>query len=354
VDLLDGVQYLFNQASRVFLSLGSGFSLTSLFCALCLAILFVVIKRRQKNRRIRIKTILKALFPKRITSSPSHAADIGYFFLGVFVFGLIFGWAVLSYQVLTNRVIDFLVAAFGARQPTALPEVFSRSAITLALFLAYELGYWIHHYLSHKVPVLWEFHKVHHTASVLTPLTVFRVHPVDTLLLVNILAIATGVANGAVNYAFGATTYQYALTDRNIILVLFIHAYIHLQHTHLWISFRGVLGCIFLSPAHHQVHHSSNPVHFDKNLGSTLAVWDWLFGTLYVPKKEPEKLHFGVDHSDPGIHTLTGGLIGPVGRVISMVSPPPLRRIGAALRSQIAEFCRQLRAGGVRRNGGLF
>ena len=349
MELLGGFQYLFNQASRLFLSLGSGFSLTSLFSAFCLAALFLAIRRRQKNRRIRLKTILKALFPKRITNSPSHAADVGYFFLGVFVFGLILGWAVLSYQVLTNHVIDFLVAAFGAPQPTSLPEFFSRAAITLALFLAYELGYWLHHYLAHKVPVLWEFHKVHHTASVLTPLTVFRVHPVDTLLLLNILAIATAVTNGAMNYAFGSTTYQYALTDRNIILVLFIHAYIHLQHTHLWISFRGVLGRIFLSPAHHQVHHSSNPIHFDKNLGSTLAIWDWLFGTLYVPKKEPEKLHFGVDHADPGIHTLTSGLIGPVGRAVSLIAPQPLLRIGNDLRYQIAEFFRQLRAGVARR-----
>ena len=352
--MLDGVHYLFNQASRLFFSLGSGFSLTSLICALCLAILFVVIKRRQKNRRIRLKTILKALFPKRITGSPSHAADVGYFFLGVFVFGLIFGWAIVSYQVLSNQVIDFLVAVFGATQPTSLPEFFSRAAITLGLFLAYELGYWMHHYLSHKVPVLWEFHKVHHTATVLTPLTVFRVHPVDTLLLVNCLAIVTAVANGAMNYAFGSTTYQYALTDRNIILVLFIHAYVHLQHTHLWISFRGVLGCIFLSPAHHQVHHSSNPIHYDKNLGSTLAVWDWLFGTLYVPKKEPEKLHFGVEQGDPGIHTLSSGLIGPVGRAIAMISPQPLLRIGNDLRNQMTEFFRHLRAGVVRLCGGLF
>ena len=82
---------------------------------------------------------------------------------------------------------------------------------------------------------------------------------------------------------FGDTTYQYALHDTNIILVLFIHAYVHLQHSHMWIAFRGVLGRIFVSPAHHQVHHSGNPKHFNKNFGSCLALWDWMFGTLYVP-----------------------------------------------------------------------
>ena len=81
---------------------------------------------------------------------------------------------------------------------------------------------------------------------------------------------------------FGDTAYQYVLSGNNVILVVFIHAYIHLQHSHMWISFRGALGRIFISPAHHQVHHSTNPIHFNKNLGSCLAVWDWLFGTLHV------------------------------------------------------------------------
>ena len=107
------------------------------------------------------------------------------------------------------------------------------------LFLAYELGYWFNHWLSHKVPLLWEFHKVHHTAEVLTPLTNFRVHPVYTWIFANILALSAAIANGLGNYMFGDTAYQYALSDTNIILVLFIHTYVHLQHSHMWISFRG-------------------------------------------------------------------------------------------------------------------
>jgi sterol desaturase/sphingolipid hydroxylase (fatty acid hydroxylase superfamily) len=32
------------------------------------------------------------------------------------------------------------------------------------------------------------------------------------------------------------------------------------------------------------VHHSANPKHFNKNFGSCLALWDWMFGTLYMPQ----------------------------------------------------------------------
>ncbi|MGB9261025.1 MAG: fatty acid hydroxylase, partial [Pseudolabrys sp.] len=82
-------------------------------------------------------------------------------------------------------------------------------------------------------------------------------HPVYTWVFTNILAFSAAFANGFGNYMFGETAYQYALSDTNIILVLFIHAYVHLQHSHMWIAFRGVLGRIFVSPAHHQVHHSA-------------------------------------------------------------------------------------------------
>src|SRR5215211_6747467 len=233
------------------------FSLTSLTCALCLAVLFLVIRRRQRNRPIRIKTIARALLPKRITTSPSCSADVGYFFFSIFVFGLILGWAVLSYQVLSNLIIAQLVTTFGAVKPTPLPEFFSRSVITVALFLAYELGYWLDHYLSHKVPILWEFHKVHHSAEVLSPLTNFRVHPVDTLVFYNILALIMGSTAGLVHYWLGTATPHFTIGNSNVLTLIFFFLIGHLQHSHFWIAFTGVWGRLFLSPAHHQIHHST-------------------------------------------------------------------------------------------------
>jgi sterol desaturase/sphingolipid hydroxylase (fatty acid hydroxylase superfamily) len=321
LDLPPAVTYFLDQLDRLLLSIGSHLSVTSLISALCVSVLFLALKRYKRNRRIRIRTIARALFPRRIMASRSNFTDIGYLFFNVFVFGVIFGWAVLSYQFLSNAIVGLLVATFGAVKPTSLPEIFSRSVITAMLFLAYELGYWLNHYLSHRVPLLWEFHKVHHTATVLTPLTLFRVHPVYTAIFANILAIATAIASGLGNYVFGQTTYQYALSDSNIILVLFIHTYVHLQHTHLWIPFTGLLGRIFMSPAHHQVHHSTSPAHFNKNLGSCLAVWDWMFGTLYVPKKEPEVSSFGVEPGNKDVDTIYGALIAPIVRAAARIMP---------------------------------
>jgi sterol desaturase/sphingolipid hydroxylase (fatty acid hydroxylase superfamily) len=319
VDLPPGIAYFLHQLSKLFFSLGSHFSLTSLASALAIAVAFVAYKRWRRHRRVRPRAILRALFPRRILLSPSNFADLGYLFFNVFLAGLLFGWAALSYQFLTNAIMGAQAAALGPPTPTALPAFVARSIITVMLFLAYELGYWLNHYLSHRVAFLWEFHRVHHTATVLTPVTNFRVHPVYTFIFVNILAISTAIANGIGNYMFGETAYQYAFSDTNIILVIFIHTYVHLQHTELWIPFSGALGRVFMSPAHHQVHHSTDPAHFNKNLGSCLALWDWMFGTLYVPGKEPEKLSFGVEPDNAAVHTITGAYLDPFVRAAALV-----------------------------------
>ena len=319
MDLSPGLLYFWTKLSTLCFSLGSPFSFTSLGVALLVATGFYAWKRLKRGRRVRLKTIWRALFPKRIVANPSSYTDLGYMFFNVFVFGIVFGWAILAYQAVTNGIIETLVTAFGQPSPSMLPALVTNGIVTLILFLAYELGYWFNHWLSHRVPVLWEFHKVHHSAEVLTPLTNFRVHPIYAWIFANILALSAAIANGFANYFFGNTAYQYALADTNIILVFFIHVYVHLQHSHVWISFTGLLGRVLVSPAHHQIHHSSNPKHFNRNYGSCLALWDWMFGTLYVPSKEPEKLSFGVEPDHFPAHTITGELIAPFIRAFALV-----------------------------------
>jgi len=318
--IVAGLGRIVHHAYVILFTAGSSFSLTSLACALAIAAGFLSFRHWKRRGRFSPRLLLHALFPRRILRHSSTTADFGYMLFNCFVYGGIFGMAGLSYQFLTNGILHGLVDLFGPVTPSTLPAIVQRSGVTLVLFLAYELGYWIDHYLKHRVPVLWELHKVHHTAEVLTPLTTFRMHPLDTFVFGHILAVTAAVGNGFAAYAFGDTTYQYALSGTNIILVAFIHIYVHLQHTHIWIAFRGALGRIFVSPAHHQIHHSTNPIHFNKNLGSCLAIWDWLFGTLHVPAKTREKLTFGVEPAYPDAHTITGEFLSPFGRAFNVMA----------------------------------
>ncbi len=330
------INFFFHQLSKLVLSLGSHFSASSLFAALVIAALFFARQRVQHGRHVRWRVIMRALFPKRIVRHRSNRADIGYMLFNVFLYGIVFGWAVLTYQFITNGIIATLVALFGPVAPSTLPIFITRAGVTVLLFLGYELGYWFNHWLSHRVPFLWEFHKVHHTAEVLTPITNFRVHPVYSWIFANILAFSAAIVGGIGNYLFGNTTYQYAINDTNLILVIFIHTYVHLQHSHMWISFQGLLGRVFVSPAHHQVHHSSSPKHFNKNFGSCLALWDWIFGTLYVPTKEREPLTFGFpDHADA--HTFKGELVDPLINAVAHLKPLLQKRSAEIPAMSVAE-----------------
>jgi len=315
--ILRNVRHLYD----VLFSVGSQYSITSLACALLIAAGFLVLRRWKSRRTVRARALIRALFPRRILRSPSTVADIGWFLFNTFVYAGIFGMMAVSYQFLTNAVIGGLVFAFGTPSPSVLPEFVVRGAITLMLFLAYELGYWTDHFLKHRIPFLWELHKVHHSAEVLTPLTSARMHPFDTFVFGNIVAIVAALTSGVANYVFGDTSYQYALSGTNIILVLFIHGYVHLQHSHMWIAFRGWFGRVFMSPAHHQIHHSTNPAHFNKNLGSCLSLWDWLFGTLHIPAAKRERLTFGVEPAEQGVHTITGEFLSPIARSVQAMLP---------------------------------
>lgn len=143
MDLSPGVSYFVGQLGKAFFASGSHASLASLAAAFLIAIAFVTLRRLRKGRRIRVKALLHALFPRHIIRSKSSLADPGYFYFNIFLFGLVFGWVLLSYEVVSHSVAQALTAVFGPVQPTVLPTYVYRTAITISLFLAYELGYWL-------------------------------------------------------------------------------------------------------------------------------------------------------------------------------------------------------------------
>jgi sterol desaturase/sphingolipid hydroxylase (fatty acid hydroxylase superfamily) len=217
---------------------------------------------------------------------------------------------------------------------------------TLALFLAYDFGFFVDHSLKHRIPALWELHKAHHSAEVLTPLVNFRVHPLDSLILANNLALIIGLVGGVAQYALGRRAVSFTLFDQNVLMLLYIYLTAQLQHSEIWIPFTGVLGRVFMSPAHHQLHHSSDPAHFNCNLGASLAIWDWLVGTLRMPSVEPPRLAFGVSGQAHDPHGVMGLVVDPaVNAARALCASLPLRTDRRSERESIAAS-----PGGVRRD----
>jgi sterol desaturase/sphingolipid hydroxylase (fatty acid hydroxylase superfamily) len=305
-----GMAYV-RQFGEFLFSPGSLFSVWSLASALIVAVAVLALQRRAGKQLPRARVWLRVLFPRRIIASASMKADLGLFLLNQSAAGALLGWALLAATQVGAVTRTALAATLGTPTATHLPGATVAVIATGALFLAYEVAYWLDHYTSHKIPFFWAFHKAHHTADVLTPLTAFRVHPVDSLKFGNISAVVIGATLGVLAWTFGGSAQGYAVNGTNTVLLVFIYLMVHLQHSHFWIAATGAWGRILMSPAHHQIHHSDNPRHFDRNFGSTLAVWDWLAGTLYTPGVKREPIRFGVGAAVHRPHSVTGTLITP-------------------------------------------
>jgi sterol desaturase/sphingolipid hydroxylase (fatty acid hydroxylase superfamily) len=282
--------------------------------ALLVSIAYYVVRRRSRGRPVSARGFVRSIFAARILWNPSSRVDMRLWVLNGLV--LASGYAILAIGNLFCRdaAVAALSRAFGPHQPTAWPAWTVLAMATVFELLAYELAYWFSHYLFHRIPALWEFHKVHHSAEVLTTFTELRQHPVEILFFMNVIALATGAVFGVMTYVYGPGVRPFTLLNGNILLMGFLVTYGHLRHSHMWIAFTGAAGRLLQSPAHHQIHHSDNPKHWNKNLGFALAVWDWIFGTLYVPSKTRETVHFGVGATEGEYSTVARNLTLPLAR----------------------------------------
>lgn len=264
------------------------------YVLVAVAIAFVVfLIHRRKDPELREEGFWRFLFPRDVYLHESAQADYWFFIVNKLTFGaLLAGFTTLGWvgsQLGYNFLRVFAEPASGGVSP-----VVATLATTAIVALAVDFGLWYAHYLCHRHPLLWEFHKVHHSAEVLTPLTAGRVHPVDDLLGIATSGLIGGFCYGLCAFLFGADAIMLSVAQIDIVMFLFFICGFHLRHSHVWLPYRGVLGRIFVSPAHHQLHHSIEERHWDKNMGFVFAVWDWLAGTLYVPEKE-EKIKFGMN-----------------------------------------------------------
>lgn len=190
---------------------------------------------------------------------------------------------------------------------------------SLATFVAADLTLWLVHYLQHRIGCLWELHKVHHSAEVLTPISAFRVHPFDDWLNVTATAGAVGATQGALRYVAGYPVEPAMVLGLEACVFAFYLLGFNLRHSHVWLSYPPWLSRVLISPAQHQIHHSVDPVHHDKNFGFALAVWDALAGTLYVPRRR-EELRFGLHEATGERHrSLVELYVSPVGRACARV-----------------------------------
>jgi len=155
-----------------------------------------------------------------------------------------------------------------------------------------DLGFWIGHRTVHAVPLLWRFHRIHHSSEHLDWLAAYRVHPVDQIfnsIVIGFPLLLIGFSPEAV--AVHALVYRW-------------HAI--LLHSNVRVNL-GPLRWLVCTPQFHHWHHADQEDAYDRNFGGQLVVWDRLFGTANFAPGKPER--YGVDN--PPAENFAAHLIGP-------------------------------------------
>lgn len=239
------------------------------------------------------------LFPSSIWKDSSAWLDVRYFLVHMTLWVSAYGsLSLVVKQWVANHSLT-LLASPGGTGPLFLTQnrflggiAYMFLMVVLADFLAYVI-----HYMQHRVPFLWEFHKVHHSATVMHPLTNYREHPVDNLLYNVGTSMLGGVLLGFSYFLFGRKFDMPTILGWNVMAFLFVFLAYNLRHSHIWLRWPGKWAYVFGCPAHHQVHHSCHPDHIDKNFAFMLPVWDVIFGTFCLPETNKD-VKFGLGNGE--------------------------------------------------------
>lgn len=237
------------------------------------------------------KKSTKVVLSSKLWLHPSAKLDYYYFFLSYFVNTLLLIPFILSAKSVALFINKFLYQTFDYFETSAFSYGTIVLLYTLSIFVFSDFTrYWLHRFL-HTIPFLWEFHKVHHSAKVLTPITFYRVHPVENFLFGFRYSLSVGFVTGVFIYFFGAKINIHMILGVNIFMFIFSIFGSNLRHSHVPFGYFSFIEKFFLSPKQHQIHHDRK--HFNKNYGGYIAIWDRFFGT-FAFSKDVKILKFGL------------------------------------------------------------
>lgn len=290
---------------------------------------------------------LRRIFDRKVFFSGSAFADYKIFVINRVLTGFI-SPLLLTQLAIATAVYMALVRSdallWGAFQDVSKPVVIALFSVAMFVtddFTKYLVHRWMHHW-----PILWSIHKVHHSAETLTPITVYRVHPLEGVLYASRSTVAQGTVIALFYYLFGDTIDLYTVLGVNVLVFIFHVTGSNLRHSHIDIRYPKWIEHILISPAQHQLHHSVAEEHYDKNFGAALAVWDWLFGSLHLSDGQKD-LNFGLDPSEGHSSVNLGNIYFAPFREISRIMMSAV----SGAKSKLSRFSIPLRPQNHQRDG---
>ncbi len=148
----------------------------------------------------------------------------------------------------------------------------------LLLFLAEDLAFYFEHLVDHYCRLFWAVHVTHHSSDEFNLTTGFR----------------SSVFQPLYRFVYFIPLAFLGFKPVDIVLMYSItQIYGILVHTQYIKKMPAWFEVLFVSPSHHRVHHGSNVLYLDKNMGMCLIIWDKLFGTFQEEVQE-EPVKYGL------------------------------------------------------------
>ena len=192
-----------------------------------------------------------------------------YMFFNYFFFYMI-GFAALS--SLSENVFNDFLGLFGIENLLAIQlDKLPSWAQLLIYFVIVDFVHWNVHRLLHRVPWLWQFHKVHHSVEEMGFAAHLRFHWVESIVYKSFQYIPIALIGG--------------FSLEHVFIVHIIQTTIgHLNHANIPLTY-GPLKYLLNNPAMHIWHHSKEVAEgtYGVNFGLSLSLWDYLFGTAHIP-----------------------------------------------------------------------
>lgn len=220
-----------------------------------------------------------------------------YMFFNLFIFSVI-GFAGAS-AVVSSAFLE-LLQSVGINNLVAVEVDSWAPWVQVALlFVLRDFIHWNVHRLLHRSRRLWEFHKVHHSVEQMGFAAHLRFHWMESVVYKILEYLPLALIGFGIDDFFAA--YMLAL------------AWGHFNHANIRVPL-GPLRYVFNNPQMHIWHHAKDlPRPTGVNFGLTLSVWDYLFGTAYVPRDGRDE-PLGFDGLEDFPEGFFGQVVYPAGR----------------------------------------
>ena len=246
--------------------------------------------------------LLEILIPWRKNQSGIRRdfwLDGFYMFFNFFLFSLI------GYNALSNVAVELFndfFALFGIRNLVAF-EVQSWPvwAQFLLMFVVADFIQWNIHRLLHRVPWLWEFHKIHHSVKEMGFAAHLRFHWMETIVYKTIQYLPLAM--------IGFGVQQFFVVHMVAVVIG------HLNHANLGWDY-GPLKYLFNNPKMHIWHHAKelpNERRYGVNFALSISLWDYIFKTAYIPH-DGRDIELGFDDDENFPQDFSHQFIYPLGK----------------------------------------